>query len=151
MKRALTLAVIALALGAAQPRADSPGIIVISQVYGGGGNASAPYQRDFIELFNRGGAPVDVSGWGVQYAAAAGTTWSVTPLSGLIPAGGYLLVAESAGSGNGVPLPAADVSGTIAMASAAGKVALVSISTALAGACPSGAQIVDFVGFGLTA
>jgi hypothetical protein len=34
-------------------RAISPDV-VISQVYGGGGNASAPYQNDFIELFNLG-------------------------------------------------------------------------------------------------
>jgi uncharacterized protein len=27
--------------------------VVISQVYGGGGNAGAPYNSDFIELFNR--------------------------------------------------------------------------------------------------
>ena len=34
--------------------------IVISQVYGGGGNASATYTHDFIELFNRGTAPVNI-------------------------------------------------------------------------------------------
>ncbi|MEQ1530867.1 MAG: hypothetical protein ABL925_16240, partial [Methylococcales bacterium] len=28
--------------------------IVISQVYGGGGNTGATYKNDFIELFNRG-------------------------------------------------------------------------------------------------
>src|SRR5215475_350588 len=28
--------------------------IVISQVYGGGGNTGAQYHNDFIELFNRG-------------------------------------------------------------------------------------------------
>src|ERR1043165_2829511 len=30
------------------------GQVVISQVYGGGGNASSVYTNDFIELFNRG-------------------------------------------------------------------------------------------------
>ncbi len=30
----------------------------ISQVYGGGGNAGAPYKNDFIELFNRSGSTV---------------------------------------------------------------------------------------------
>ncbi|MGI9066076.1 MAG: hypothetical protein ACR2HX_06695 [Pyrinomonadaceae bacterium] len=29
--------------------------IVISQVYGGGGNSGATLKNDFIELFNRGG------------------------------------------------------------------------------------------------
>ena len=31
--------------------------LVISQVYGGGGNSGAPYTNDFVELFNRGAAP----------------------------------------------------------------------------------------------
>ncbi|MDH1603955.1 MULTISPECIES: hypothetical protein [unclassified Empedobacter] len=30
------------------------GQVVISQVYGGGGNSGAKYTHDFIELFNRG-------------------------------------------------------------------------------------------------
>ena len=55
-------------------RAVSSGV-VISQVYGGGGNASAPYQNDFIELFNRGASAVSLNGWSVQYASATGTTW----------------------------------------------------------------------------
>jgi len=37
--------------------------IVISQVYGGGGNSGAPLTNDFIELFNRGAASVDLAGW----------------------------------------------------------------------------------------
>ena len=35
--------------------------IVISQVYGGGGNTGALYRNDFIELFNRGAIPVNLS------------------------------------------------------------------------------------------
>ncbi|MEP6922429.1 MAG: Calx-beta domain-containing protein, partial [bacterium] len=41
--------------------------------------------------------------------------------------------------------------GTIALAAAAGKVALTNTTTALVGACPTGGSIVDFVGFGTTA
>ncbi len=37
--------------------------IVISQVYGGGGNSGATYKNDFIELFNRGTTTVDITGW----------------------------------------------------------------------------------------
>src|SRR5882672_605609 len=55
--------------------------IVISQVYGGGGNAGATYKNDFIELFNRGSAPASLTGWSVQYAAATGTTWQKTDLT----------------------------------------------------------------------
>jgi len=51
----LTLLLISLFVGV-QPftaQAASPNI-VISQIYGGGGNASAPLRNDFVELFNRG-------------------------------------------------------------------------------------------------
>jgi len=39
------------------------GKIVISQVYGGGGNSGATLKNDFIELFNSGNAPVTITGW----------------------------------------------------------------------------------------
>jgi hypothetical protein len=47
-----------------------PAQVVISQVYGGGGNSGAPYQNDFIELFNAGSTPQSLQGWSVQYASA---------------------------------------------------------------------------------
>jgi uncharacterized protein len=43
-----------------------------------------------------------------------------------------------------------DATGNIAMAATAGKVALVSSTTALSGACPT-TGVIDFVGFGTTA
>ncbi len=135
---------------------SSSGAIRISQVYGGGGNASAPYKRDFIELFNIGTTSVTFASWSVQYAAATGTSWSVTLITGTIEPGQYYLVAEAAGTGcSGAPcgsdLPTPDVTGTIAMALGAGKVALVNNSTALSGTCPSSASIQDFIGYGGTA
>jgi predicted extracellular nuclease len=130
--------------------ATSGSAIVISQVYGGGGNAGSVYRNDFIELFNRSGTPVDVSGWSVQYASAAGTTWQATPLNGTIPPGGYYLVQEAIGSGGTTNLPTPDATGTIAMSGTAGKVLLANIATALSGCLP-GANVVDFVGFGATA
>ena len=46
-----------LAIAGVQPvRAVSPNI-VISQAYGGGGNAGAAYKTDFIELFTTGQFP----------------------------------------------------------------------------------------------
>src|SRR5213596_1704688 len=93
----------------------------ISQVYGGGGNSGATLKNDFIEVFNRSGASVNVTGWSVQYGAAAGTTWQVTNLTGSIPAGGHYLVQEAQGAGGTVDLPAPDATGTIAMAAGAGK------------------------------
>jgi len=128
----------------------TPGKIVISQVYGGGGNSGSVFKNDFIELFNSGGSSVSVTGWSVQYASAAGTTWQVTNLSGSIAPGQYYLVQEALGAGGTTNLPAPDATGTIAMAATAGKVALVSTTVALSGACPS-AGILDLVGFGSTA
>src|SRR5450756_324137 len=59
--------------------------IVISQVYGGGGNSGTTLRNDFIELINRGSTPITVTGWSVQYASATGTAWDRTLLSGAIP------------------------------------------------------------------
>ncbi len=123
------------------------GSVVISQVYGAGGNSGATYNADFIELHNRGTTSVDVSSWSVQYASSTGSSWAVTSLTGSIPAGGYYLVALSSGS-NGSALPTPDATGTTNMAAGSGKVALVSSTTALSGACPANASIVDFVGYG---
>src|SRR5258705_13972218 len=58
--------------------------VVISQVYGGGGNAGATLKNDFIELFNRGNVPLSLNGWSVQDAAATGTTWLPTNVTNVL-------------------------------------------------------------------
>src|SRR5207302_7259795 len=77
---------------------------------------------------------------------------SVTPLCATGPClllpGKYFLVQEAQGSGGTQNLPTPDATGTIAMATASGKVAVVSSAIALFGACPSGASIFDHVGYG---
>jgi predicted extracellular nuclease len=120
--------------------------IVISQVYGGGGNSGATLKNDFIELYNRGAVPVDVTGWSVHYASATGTSWQTTTLAGTIQPGKYFLIQEAAGAGGTVDLPTPNATGSIAMSATAGKVALVNNSTALSGACPTG--LVDSIGYG---
>jgi DNA/RNA endonuclease G (NUC1)/fibronectin type 3 domain-containing protein len=133
----------------------APGILVISQAYGGAGCGTAgcsTYKNDYIEIFNRGGSPISVNGWSVQYAAATGTAWQVTNLPNVsIQPGQYFLVAESAGANGVNNLPTPDVTGSIAMSATAAKVALVPSTTALSGACPSSALLVDIVGYGSTA
>jgi DNA/RNA endonuclease G (NUC1) len=127
------------------------GGVVISQVYGGGGNTGATYTNDFIELFNNSNTPTSVNGWSVQYASATGSTWQVTALPNVtLQPGQYLLVQQAVGAGGTTALPTADAVGTIPMSATAGKVALVSNTTALNVVCPT-ANIVDFVGFGTTA
>lgn len=123
--------------------------VVISQVYGGGGNAGATLKSDFIELHNNGAAPVDLNGWSVQYTSSAGTSWQRTALAGSIAPGGYYLIKQADGTGGTTALPTPDATGTIPMSGTAGKVALVNHNTALSGACPTGN--VDFVGFGSAA
>ncbi len=135
-----------LAGSAAAASAD----VVISQVYGGGGNSGATYTNDYIQLRNTSAAAVDVSGWSVQYASAAGSTWQVTQLTGSIAPGADYLIAEAAGTGGSTPLPTPAVTGTIAMSATSGKVALVTTQTALAcgSACHADAAVRDYVGFG---
>ena len=142
-------AVGAVVLAPAPAGAVSPDVVV-SQVYGGGGNSGATYTNDFIELYNRGTTPVDLTGWSVQYASAAGTSWQVTPLAGTLASGATYLVAEAAGAGGTTPLPAADATGSVSLAAGSGKVALVSAATALTcgAACHAAAGVVDFVGYG---
>ena len=133
---------------------DDGAKLVISQVYGGGGNAGATLTNDFIEIYNPGSVAVPVNGWSVQYASSAGTTWQVTTLSGQVEPGQYYLVQESQGTGGTVALPTPDATGTIAMSATSGKVALVSSTTALSGTCPIDAvntTVVDQVSFGTAA
>lgn len=127
--------------------------VVISQVYGRGGAAGAPFLNDFIELHNISCSAVSVAGWSVQYAGVADASWSKTLLTGTIPAGGYYLVQGNAGTGPAPALPTPDATGTINLAAAAGKVALVNTTTTIANGvvCPSGVTIVDIVGYGTTA
>ncbi|NUO53649.1 MAG: hypothetical protein HOV80_32780, partial [Polyangiaceae bacterium] len=126
------------------------GSVVISQVYGAGGNMGASHQHDFIELHNRGTTAVSLAGWAVQYANVTGMTWQVTSLTGSIAPGGYYLVREAGGT-IGVPLPTPDVIGTIPMGASSLKVALTNTATALTDACPVGGSVVDFIGVGPTA
>jgi predicted extracellular nuclease len=132
----------------AQALAATP--IVISQVYGGGGNSGAKYKNDFIELFNRGDSAVDISGWSVQYASATGSSWQVTKLAGntVLQPGQYFLVQEAVGTGGTDSLPAPDTIGTLALSGTTGKVALVGNVSALAGAAPAAGSYVDLIGFG---
>jgi hypothetical protein len=127
--------------------------VVISQIYAGGGNAGATYANDFVELFNRGTAAVDVSGWTVQYASAASTSWQTTALAGSIGPGRYYLVQLASTAQVGSPLPAADATGTTNLANAGGKVALVRGTAALtcgssAGSCAAAPLVDDLVGYG---
>ncbi|SES27341.1 lamin tail domain-containing protein [Pedobacter rhizosphaerae] len=125
--------------------------LVISEVYGGGGNSGSVYRNDFIEIYNPTTATVNLTGWSVQYASATGTSWQVTPLSGSIAPKSFYLVQQGAGTAGTTDLPAPDKIGTISMAAGAGKVLLANVATAQTGTLPTGTQIIDLVGYGTTA
>jgi len=112
--------------------------IIINEIYGGGGNKDAVYKNDFIELYNPTNSPISLSGWSVQYASKTGTSWTKTELSNNIPAHGFYLIQEKAGSGGTVDLPTPDAIGTIALSATDGKVKLTDAAE----------NIIDFVGYG---
>ncbi len=164
-----TLALGALALAAALIATNLPirgasSDLVISQVYGGGGNSGATYQHDFIEIFNRGSASVDLAGKSVQYASATGTgnfgagTTQITPLPAVaLQPGQFLLVQEVTSAAIGSVLPTPDVTDStpINLSGTDGKVALVNSTTSLGcngGSTPCSpaqlALIIDLVGYG---
>jgi hypothetical protein len=153
MPRVLLLAVLAaLLLLPAAARASASGVVV-SQIYGGGGNSGAAFRNDYVELFNGGAAAADLTGWTLQYATAAGTSWQVTPLSGTIAAGHYYLVQLGSGGTAGATLPTPDATGASNLAAASGKIALVRSATALtcgaaAGSCSASSVVEDLVGYG---
>lgn len=160
MKKIYSLLFIALLSASASAQ------VVISQVYGGGGNTGAIYNNDFIELYNRGTVAVSLNGWSVQYASTSGANWASTNLPNVtIQPGKYYLIQQAAGAGTPGALPTPDLVGStcgctfdaaatvasttgIAMAGTNGKVILVNSTTQETTTNPAGAQIIDKVGYG---
>ncbi|MEI5674904.1 MULTISPECIES: ExeM/NucH family extracellular endonuclease [unclassified Nocardioides] len=124
--------------------------LVISEVYGGGGNSGATWKSDFIEIHNPTGSAVSVDGWSVQWRGASSTSAAnVTPLSGSVPANGYYLVKQADGTGGTRPLPTPDATGTIAMGGTNGTAILANTIVAqnpAAGPFSGSAAVVDLVG-----
>ncbi|KTD83459.1 5'-nucleotidase C-terminal domain-containing protein [Paenibacillus etheri] len=106
--------------------------IVISQVYGGGGNNGAEYKNDFVELYNPTEADVDLTGWKVQYSSASAY------IDGTIRAKGYYLIQQAAGTGGTKDLPSPDSIGTLGLGGKEGKVDLLDNSS----------QVIDTVAYG---
>src|SRR5699024_3530005 len=52
----------------AQAAVVEPGDLQIQEIYGGGGNAGAVFQNDFVELVNTSEDDLSVDGWTLQYA-----------------------------------------------------------------------------------
>jgi hypothetical protein len=135
--------------------------IVINEIYSGGGNASATFNQDFVELYNNGATAVDISGYSLQYLSGNSTAnfavCTITATDTVIEPGTYFLISTSAVGAIGNPLPTPNANcNSFGPAAGSGKFALLSNSSALSGAtcppvAPGGATIIDFVGYGTTA
>ena len=134
--------VAALLTGVAPSAAGASSTVLISEVYGGGGNSGAPLRSDFVELYNASSTPIDLGGWTVQYWSANGTAAQKTALTGTLEPGRHYLVKEADGTNTTSPaLPSPDATGTIAMSGTAGRVSVVD----------AGGATVDLLGWGAAA
>lgn len=135
-----------------------PGL-VISQIYGGGGNTGATFRNDFVELHNRSSQSINLTGYSLQYASSTGTFNANVALTGTIAPGAFRLIQLASDNTTiGVALPTADQSSSsINMSASAGKIALVKQTTVANLGCGSTAtvcsatqvaQIVDLVTYG---
>ena len=132
----------------ADPAGDN---LVISEVYGAGGNSGAVYDADFVELENPTAAPISLSGLAIHYRSAAGGSGGAPyALSGTVPAHGHWLIQMSAVGSNGAALPTPDsvASPAFSMAAAGGQVALQEGTAVVAtsGDVVGTPGLVDFVG-----
>jgi hypothetical protein len=128
--------------------------VVISEVYGAGGNAGSLFKADYVELHNRTGHAVSIGGWSLQYASSAGSNWTAAaiPTGTTLAPGAFALFTVSPVGTNGAVLPGTPIalSPALNLAAATGKVALTNSAMALTGACPSSTALIDFVGYGGT-
>ncbi|WP_155298106.1 lamin tail domain-containing protein [Deinococcus kurensis] len=126
--------------------------LVISQLYGAGGNAGATLTTDYVELFNPTNNVISTAGMSLQYASPAGAFvtnntgqfYSLTTAS--IAPGRFLLIRMPIGANGGTVTATPDQQGTLALGAANGKVALASNGTAVAG--PTAPNVIDFIGYG---
>lgn len=143
---ALGLALVASVLTPFAASANPAGTgLVISEVYGGGGNSGATYTHDFIELYNPTQTPIELSEMSVQYRSASGGGTGFTNLSGTVPPNGHFLIQQAAGSGGTTALPAPDATGNLSMSGSQGSVALV---TGRDTVVPTPENTIDLVGYG---
>ncbi|MBO9523054.1 MAG: ExeM/NucH family extracellular endonuclease [Nocardioidaceae bacterium] len=148
----LGLAVAAATLHAAPATASPDGTgLVISEVYGGGGNTSAPFRSDFIELYNPTDAAISLAGKSVQYRSASGSAGgAAVALSGSVAAHGHFLINGSDGANTALPaLPTPDATTTFSMSGTAGQVLLINGSSFTGtGNVAGNAGLIDMVGYG---
>ncbi len=145
-----------LALG----QTPAPGDVVFSQIYTGGGAPGSAYKDNFLELFNRSNAAVDISGMPFHITSDTGQFFvavSFRSSQGLIiQPGGYLLIQFQTNGTSGAPLPLPDLFVPVFSQfsfglSPSGKIALATPGTFITTCTFPNPGVMDFVGYGGTA
>lgn len=136
--------------------------VIITQVYGGGGNSGATYKSDFIELYNTTNSDINISGWSLYYSAATSSATNLKyelPANTTIKANSYFLVKGGDGTGT---QPAwniiFDATCTLNLSGSTGKVILLKSNAAFTLSTPptideiiNNVDFIDYVPFGTTA
>ena len=130
--------------------------LVISQVFGGAGCSfntpicNTPYTRDYVEIFNRSGQPININGFSLQIYN--GTNWNylaVLPDQVLNP-GQYFSIGGNIEPGNVDAVePGVDMISSFDLEWDYGSIALVSNSGLLIDCPASMNNVLDKVGYGL--
>ncbi|MDB5793333.1 MAG: endonuclease/exonuclease/phosphatase [Massilia sp.] len=124
--------------------------LVISQVFTGGGSGGSTYNRDFIELFNRGSGAVGLGCKSLQYSSATGTWTQSNALPDVtLQPGQYYLVAGTAAT-SGADIGPIDHHWAMALQATSAKVALAN-QTAVMTAATEASATIDMIGYGPTA
>ena len=104
MKKILSFFTFMILFGIIMTHAADIPKVVISGIYGGGGNNGSTYKNDYIELYNTTNSSINLTGYALYYFAAtgvnAGTSNTFTfPAGSTIEAHSFALVKAAAGDG----------------------------------------------------
>lgn len=133
--------------------ATRAGDVLISQVFPAS-SGTAAYNRDYVELKNRGTAPVNIAGWRLHYGSPTTTLWTRIALPSVtLQPGQHLLISMGLTSAGGTPLPSPDLLwNNTPMDPSGGRLALTRSDVIFTIGCPLTSPVLeDFVGYGSAA
>ena len=139
----------ATALAFQTPASAASDGLVINELYARGGSANQPYTNKFVEIYNPTNAPIDLSGYSIQYRSATGTADAsgVAALTGSVAAKGYFVLALGSNGTVGAALPNVNQEAEINPSGTTGTVFLAKATTAINPTTQSG-LVVDKIGYG---
>ncbi|WP_408925667.1 ExeM/NucH family extracellular endonuclease [Corynebacterium sp. YSMAA1_1_F7] len=139
---ALSVNVLTVPTAVATPAGDN---VVISAVYGGGGNKGATLKNDYVQLFNPTDKPISLDGWTVQYLSAKGNNnGKPIALSGTIQPKSFYLIKGAAGNGGTQDFVSDATGDNLDLSGSNGTVVLTNSSEKWAAGNPA----IDVVGYG---